>query len=282
MLPKIFLGLSPVLFITLIMCKKDTTSGIPGPEVFEASNKPKFGYISPGNYYFCKPWNYEKDFNATRKYPLVVYLHGSGGAGEPTDLTYLGYGDSDKATAFKSTYPVFVYAAQTPTEWDNAILISQIEQIKKDYRIDPNRIYLIGFSMGGSGSYSLANDYFDFNGQLFAGIIRLAGQTQVAVKETIAKRTSIWLHIGVLDEPVRVTVTRQAYDFLKTFHPDASETSSEVTIQYHPGTTLTLTKNNIEIVKKTEYSADGHGVNIMPFFDDNVLAWLFSQSLLKR
>lgn len=66
---------------------------------------------------------------------------------------------------------------------------------KKKYRIDYNRIYLIGYSMGGSGSYSLANAYYKYNKHLFDGILRLAGQSQITLESSIIENTSVWLQI---------------------------------------------------------------------------------------
>ena len=53
------------------------------PEVFEEADKPEFTRDAAGDFYLCKPWNYEKPGNAGRKYPLLVYLHGGGGSGVP-------------------------------------------------------------------------------------------------------------------------------------------------------------------------------------------------------
>ena len=244
----------------------------------DVKNIPVFEYNQEENYYLYKPENYDEN-NTNKLYPLIVYLHGGGGAGDPKDLSLLGYSDAD---AFKKKYPCFVYAAQTPDSWKNNILIEQIEKLKNSCRIDKNRIYLIGYSMGGSGSYSLANAYYDFNAHLFAGIIRLAGQSQSTVREAIAEYTSIWLHIGLKDTKQRINVTRQAYENIKKHYPNAAEKSDSVEIDGHPGTTLTLIKDNIEILKKSEYDNDGHGIYHFPFQDDYLLAWLFGQSLKNR
>lgn len=282
----VFILLTVFLFIscnqpeTIQVDTEDENQETNGPEVFDQANKPVFEYNAADDSYLLQPWNYEKAYNSSRTYPLVVYLHGSGSSGDPAAMAmgHLGYNND----GFKKDYPSFVYIPHTSGSWNNSRLISQIENLKNTYRINTNRIYLVGYSMGGSGSYALANAYYDYNGHLFAGIIRLAGQSQTSVRNLIASKTSIWLHIGLNDTATRVTVTRDAYQFLKTFHSDAAETSSTVTITNHPGTTLTLTKNNMEIVKKTEYDNDGHGVSNFPFRDPYLIQWLFNQDLGKR
>jgi len=133
--------------------------------------------------------------------------------------------------------------------------------------------------MGGSGSYSLSNDYYDYNGTLFAGIIRLAGQSQTVVRNAISEKTSIWMHIGLDDDAVRIQVTRDAYTFLKTYHSTAAETTVTNSNTGYEATTLTLTKNGIEVAKKTEYVGVGHGIATLPFNDEYLIKWLYSQTI---
>jgi len=109
-----------------------------GVEIFNEKNEPAFEYFQEDNYYLCKPWNYDEDWNKNRTYPLVVKLHGGGGAGDPCDLFHLG---KDGFANLKKTYLCFIYAAQTSGSWNNTLLIDQIEKLKNSYRIDTNRIY---------------------------------------------------------------------------------------------------------------------------------------------
>ncbi len=270
-------------FQFLISCSKDNTSGT--PENFSDTARPYFQFDAAKNHYLLEPWNYNLSINANRKYPLVIFLHGSGGAGNISYLNYIGYDNPDDsyvdetALAFQKEHPCFVIVPQTSSSWDNNSLIEQVENIKSTYRIDDSRIYLIGYSMGGSGSYSFANDYYDYNKQLFAGIIRLAGQSQTSVRDAIAENTAIWLHIGLLDTDLRIQVTRDAYDFFKNYHTNAIETTSAVPMDDYPGITYTLKINGDDRFKRTEYDSVGHGVATLPFMDPYLIEWLFKQSL---
>lgn len=69
-------------------------------EVFEKAERPYFEYSSVFDHYYCIPWNYNKTFNSERKYPLVVYLYGAGGAGKISDLNFLGYDTKIISTSF--------------------------------------------------------------------------------------------------------------------------------------------------------------------------------------
>ncbi len=250
------------------------------PIVIDADGSPAFLQNVPGDYYLCEPWSYNNPVNSGRRYPLFIYLHGSGSGGGPGILPCL-YSDRDK-----KNYPAFVYVPHTPGSWNNSTLISQIESLKTAYpRIDVSRIYLMGYSMGGSGAYSLANAYYDYNGHLFAAIVRMAGQGNVSVRNAIADKTSIWTHVGLSDDAIRVTSAQDSYKFLKDYPGNAGAgiKYEAVPITAYPGITYTLTKGCIENVKYTEYYAPvGHGISHLPLSDPYLLEWLFSQSLENR
>ena len=258
----------------------------PQPEIFNDADRPFFAYNSTEDFYYCTPWNYDKPQNSGRKYPLVIYLHYSGGAGDISKLGlyYLGYDSNDgiddsRAKNFQTTYPSFVLVPQTYDVWDDNKLIALIEEYKTNYRIDLSRIYIIGYSLGGPETYSLANSYYDYNKQLFAGIIRLTGESQTVLKDQVASQTGVWLQVGLADNALRVSVTRDAYQFLKQFNPDAIETSENISVGGYSGVTHTLTKSNRQIVKETEYDSAGHGINTFPFEDGKLISWLFSNKI---
>ena len=255
------------------------------PETFDKANRPYFSYDGEKNQYLLEPWNYYLPQNVNRKYPLVVYLHGAGGAGNISYLNYIGYDNPDDNTDdktaldFQKNHPCFVLVPQTSSGWDNNELITQVENIKSKYRINNSSIYLIGYSMGGSGSYSFANAYYDFNSHLFAGIIRLTGESQTTLRNAIAEKTAIWLHIGLTDTELRIQVTRDAYDYLKNYHANGVETTSPVLIPGYTGTTYTLNINNDDRFKRTEYNNVGHEIFRFPFNDPYLIEWLFIHKL---
>lgn len=276
-----FLSLS-LLFT--ISCTKEN-EGNSGLIPFDSINRPYFTYNQDQNNYLLKPWDYDHPISTVNKYPLVIFLHGSGGAGNISYLNYIGYDnpedDREDQTAlkFQKNHPGFVLVPQTSSSWNNSILIEQVEELKNTYRIDESRIYLIGYSMGGSGSYSFANAYYDYNHHLFAGIIRLAGQSQTSVRNAIADSSAIWLHIGLTDTEQRVQVTRDAYNFLSNYHSNPPETITNVPIEGIQGKTYSLLLKGEDRFKRTEYEQVGHGIAALPFGDPQLIEWLFNQSL---
>ncbi len=239
------------------------------------SGQPEFPKNSAEDFKLLKPWDYDNNSNSQRYYPLVVGLHGLNG-------TYYmpSFVNNDQQ---RQAYPMFYMAPHTNADWISSSrwLIDQIEVLRAQYRIDSDRIYLIGFSMGGSGAYAVANAYYDYKKQLFAGIVRMAGQSQTEVRMAIAEKTSIWYHVGLDDEPVRVNIARQAYKFIKDYPSNASAEESvttDKTLGGYTRITKTLKKNKVEIMKLSEYQNVGH--TDMAFKEDlHVLKWLFSQSL---
>jgi predicted peptidase len=165
-------------------------------QAVEVTKKPgdkgsAFQYDRELDYYFCLPLKYHDGLSRSKKFPLVIYLHGGGGYGKINGLDYLGYSDSlttedPVAENFQKKYPSFILVPQSKRGWDAGKLIPIVEQFKSTHPVDEKRIYLIGYSMGGSGSYVFINGYYDHNQTLFAAIIRLAGQSQTTLRDPIA------------------------------------------------------------------------------------------------
>ncbi|MDC7223141.1 MAG: alpha/beta hydrolase [Spirochaetales bacterium] len=261
-------------------------------EVFDEADEPSltaYTYDDDGTtryYWLQPPWNYDKDYNSSRDYPIVVSLHGSGG-------TYYApciVGDEEEM----QEYPCFFLAPHSAGSWGDADDWARtlIEELKEEYRIDEDRIYLIGFSMGGSGSYKFAHGYEDEQQGYFAGIVRLAGASQTTLSDGIADVTSVWYHVGltdsydggetnVSDDDDRISV--QAYNYVKNYSGNSSASQDIVydTLDGYDRKTKTLTKNGIEIMKLSHYTDMGHSSSTA-WKDPDVLEWLFDQSLDNR
>jgi hypothetical protein len=131
--------------------------------------------------------------------------------------------------------------------------------------------------------YTFAKAYYSERGGIFAGIVRLAGQSEETLPGALADRTSVWYHIGLQDDAVRVTTAENAYQFIKNYtrNTSAAEYVKMDELASFPRKTKTLAKNGIGIMKKSEYTGMGHDGGTA-FSDPDVLAWLFSQSLANR
>ena len=111
-----------------------------------------------------------------KKYPLVIFLHGSGERGNDNERQLIwGAGAFIKEENLKK-YPCYVVAPQCPAEkrwleinWalpthimpdepseTMALVMELIDQVIDNYPINIHRIYVTGLSMGGYGAMKLA------------------------------------------------------------------------------------------------------------------------------
>lgn len=215
------------------------------------------------------PWGYERAANANRRYPLVVIGRWNDGP---------SFGDD-----VRKQYPSFYLNFSRDIDTSGTKLADLINAAATaGYRIDANRIYLTGFSAGGSGSFPIVRDMLTRD-KLFAGIIRVAGQSESVLADGAVAKTSIWYHIGLQDSQSRIDVARATYANLKAHPGNASAVESSATdsITGYNRITKTLTQNGIQIVKMSEYDGMGHDPG--PCYRDPALFdWLFSQTLTCR
>ncbi len=101
------------------------------------------------------------DFGADdREWPLLVFLHGLGERGP--DIEKVKMHGPPKLIAQGREFPFVVLSPQCPERdwWANEAptmaLEKLIDEIASDERIDEDRIYLTGLSMGGFGTWNLA------------------------------------------------------------------------------------------------------------------------------
>jgi predicted esterase len=120
-------------------------------------------------YRFYIPKNYE----AKKKWPMIVALHGMGG---DENSFFTGY-DSGAIRRIaeergyivvcpKGRGPVSMYLASAERD-----VIDVIKEMKRDFSIDDDRVYLMGHSMGGYGTWSIAVN----NPDLFAALGPISG-----------------------------------------------------------------------------------------------------------
>ncbi len=267
---KINLHLIAVVFLFLISsCEKQTLEQIElnPEETFEDTDVPvEFVHEELS---FESPWGYNKTDNASRYYPLLV--SGMWGEGE------------NYYQAVAQDFPAFVIDYQKSSSSDGQALGKWIRSaIDAGYRIDSNRIYLTGFSYGGSSSYPLAKGMYEED-MYFAAIIRVAGQSQSDLGNEIAKQTAVWYHIGLNDTETRVEVARKALEYMRNYesNSNASEIQTSDNITGYERSTVTLTRSGYPMFIYSEYTGMGHTPG--PCYTDEALfPWLFNHSLKYR
>lgn len=127
-------------------------------------------------YYLYIPENYDHN----KKTPLLVYLHGGVSRKDVSEDDVKYFKDSPfvkmaEEQSYILLFPVGQYGA---TWWDSvgiANILQQIRATKREYNIDDNRVFMTGFSDGGSGSFLFAMSYPSY----FAGFMSLNGHPGV-------------------------------------------------------------------------------------------------------
>ncbi len=130
--------------------------------------------------------------------PLVVALHGTGGT-EATMFEKYGEGRI-KTVAEKHGVLVVSPLARGATEFRGIgehEVLCVLAEVRKHYRIDPERIYCTGHSMGGTGSAYLALHH----PELFAAVAPLAAAYSFPWLAVNGKHVPFWWMLGGKDYP---------------------------------------------------------------------------------
>ncbi|MBN2638231.1 MAG: prolyl oligopeptidase family serine peptidase [Bacteroidales bacterium] len=206
------------------------------------------------------------DYNLSRKYPLVIFLHGSGERGND-NTAQLKWGVMQFATdKAMSEHPAIVVAPQCPKgqtwadlqpdqngEMDLAehptkpmkLVLELIHQLIKTMPVDTTRIYITGLSMGGFGTY----DAIEREPGLFAAAVPVCGAGDSSKATEIAK-IPIWIFHGA-DDPV--VPVQFSYDMAQAL----------IKAGAHPGLTI--------------YPGVGHFSWVPAYSDPLMMNWLFDQ-----
>ena len=170
--------------------------------------------------------NVPKDYH-DKPYPLLIFLHGAGERGD--DLELVKIHGPPKLIEAGEELPFIVASPQVAIGewWSPSTVIWVIEDIKKRLKVDTDRIYLTGLSMGGYGTWETAIKYPN----LFAAIAPICGRGDPAMAERI-KHIPTWIFHGAKDTVVPEHYSAEMYMALEpygkanyTVYPDAEHDS---------------------------------------------------------
>jgi pimeloyl-ACP methyl ester carboxylesterase len=90
-----------------------------------------------------------------RRWPLILTLHGRGESGDDLDLVRRQ--GLPLRIEERGGLPFVIVAPQSPDwSWSVAALGALLDEVLRRYRVDADRVYLVGNSMGGAGTWALA------------------------------------------------------------------------------------------------------------------------------
>jgi predicted peptidase len=144
-----------------------------------------------------------------RKWPLLLFLHGSGESGD--DLAKVKAHGPPKLIEAGREFPFILASPQAKTfGWDPTILGALLDRLEAQYRVDRERIYVTGLSMGGHGTWALAAA---FPGR-FAAIAPVCGYLD-GVTASRWRDLPIWAFHGAKDTVVPPEATTSVLRALK-------------------------------------------------------------------
>jgi pimeloyl-ACP methyl ester carboxylesterase len=89
------------------------------------------------------------------RWPLILTLHGRGEAG--SDINLVRRQGLPLRVEASGGMPFVVVAPQCPDlGWNVGVLGALLDEVLRRYRVDADRVYLVGNSMGGTGTWALA------------------------------------------------------------------------------------------------------------------------------
>jgi predicted peptidase len=177
------------------------------------------------DYLLYLPQEYEKE---GKSWPLVLFLHGAGESGQ--DLNKVKVHGPPKLVAAGKEFPFIVVSPQSPGRgWDAQTLNALLDDVMANYRVDKDRIYVTGLSMGGFGTWALAAAYPD----RFAALVPICGGGNSADAKKLV-HIPIWVFHGAKDNVVPPSRSESIVKALKeagaknlkfTLYPDANHDS---------------------------------------------------------
>jgi len=143
--------------------------------------------------------------NDDRRWPLLLYLHG--GLGRGRDFAKMGWYPIIQMVSEGVSLSLIVLAPQCPegeTWTDPDVLVAVLDEVLASYRVDPDRVYLVGYSMGGEGAWFLAYRH----PEVFAAIAPMSGYCNPLWATRLA-RLPVWAFHGAKDDLISVGATER-------------------------------------------------------------------------
>ncbi len=211
-------------------------------------------------------------YDKAKKYPLVLCLHGAGEMKSAPFTAKVAASTALLRPELREKYPAFLLVPQTTTGWVKRpgsnlvaaggcraadmpesqalkLVLQAVADVRKEYSVDADRIYVSGQSMGGVATWDLLVRH----PEIFAAAVPICGVGDV----TLAGKTQcpVWCFHGDADNTVPVKCSRDMVAAMKA-------AGGEVTY--------------------TEFPGVGHGAWGPAWNEKELAPWLFAQRRKKQ
>jgi predicted peptidase len=186
------------------------------------------------------------DRSGATRYPLLIFLHGSGEAGE--DLEKLKVLGPPRIVASRADFPFIVASPQARNSierFNPVVLNAMLDELLEQLPIDADRVYLTGVSMGGMWSYAWTSQ----RPERFAAIAPVCGTWDPA-DACRFKDVPVWSFHGAKDEVVPLEGDQATIEAIKACGGDA---------------------------RLTVYPDTGHDAWTAAYADPELFTWLLQQ-----
>jgi predicted peptidase len=187
------------------------------PPLPSASFKWKLQRSGELKYLLQLPPEYSNKKNAPR-WPLMLFLHGAGERG--TDVQRASIHGPLKLVRQGTHFPFIIVAPVCPAKerWQTEPLLQLLDKLEKSYRVDTNRVYVTGLSMGGYGTWALGLA----TPERFAAIAPICGGANLIDvilgsrdRERALKSLPIWAFHGAKDPVVPLEESERVVNALE-------------------------------------------------------------------
>lgn len=213
-----------------------------------------------------------ENYVATKKYPLILFLHGRGECGTDNEKQLWHGAGLFLKDSIRKKYPAIIVFPQCPetSYWSNvdikedsrgkrnfnfspagkstiamALTEKLLMHLQQKFLVNKKQVYVMGLSMGGMGTFEIVRR----NQKLFAAAMPICGGANTTTAKQL-KQTNWWIFHGAKDEVVNPDFSKQMFEALKSVNAK---------------------------VKFTLYPEANHNSWDSAFAEPEFLAWLFAQ-----
>ena len=195
-----------------------------------------------------------ENYNPSKKYPLLVFLHSKGEIGSentaPGVVALRMYqNNADLASQ------AFVLCPQTASGWNIGGTLTSVvhllDELKSKYSLDEDRFYVTGISIGGYGTWQMLSEY----GNIFAAGMPLCGWGDTS-KADVLKNIPIRIYHSFEDNTVSFGSSQIMYDAI-----------------------VNAGGNKVDLVR---LDGQGHSLSTYVFNNRDAFCWLFAQNKTKN